>query len=437
MQWLGQPLEFLDRCAERYGDTFSVDLGIVPPSIFTSDPEAIARLFAPDSHERFDSGRGNEVLSITLGRNSMIVADGERHQRQRKLLMPPFHGERMRAYGLLIRQIVEKVTTDWQAGKPVLVRTAMQKITLQVILQAVFGLHEGPRLRQLRNRLSWFLDSTGSPMTIGLSLLLPWDLGPLSPRGNLLAGLRQIDELIYAEIRERRTRGDRSGTDILTMMICARDEAGEPLTDVELRDQLMTLLVAGHETTASSLAWALYWVHRQPEIKEKLRAELDSAGNDPGEIAGLPYLSAVCSETLRLYPVALLAFPRIAREPIEVAGNHYAAGTILLPCIYLAHRRAEVYPEPERFRPERFLERQYSPYEYLPFGGGNRRCIGLAFALYEMKLILADLISGFELTLADDRPLKPVRRGVTAAPPGSLRISVSARRSGHALAPAR
>ena len=210
----------------------------------------------------------------------------------------------------------------------------------------------------------------------------------------------------------------------------ARDEAGQPMTDEELRDELMTLLMAGHETTASALTWALYWVYHLPEVHDKLLHELNPLGNDahPYEIAKLPYLTAVCQETLRIYPVAITAFFRIPKEPFQVMGYEFEAGTGLIPCIYLTHHREDIYPEPKRFRPERFLERQFSQYEYLPFGGGNRRCIGLAFAQFEMKLVLATIVSRFQLALVDRRPVKPVRRGLTVAPPGGMRMVVTSER---------
>jgi len=429
MQWLGRPLDFLERCHARYGDTFTVNLGVVPPSVFLCHPEALAALFAPDAASRFDSGRGNAVLSVTLGERSLIVLDGEHHQNLRRLVMPPFHGERLRAFGETIATIAQKSFARWQPGRAALVRPTLARITMEVILQVVFGLSEGERLQRLRSRLGWLLDVTSAPLWVGASILLPQDLGPWSPRGQLKAELAEIDRLIYAEIGERRRAGRLEGNDMLTMMMLARDESGEPLSDVELRDQLMTLLVAGHETTATTLAWALALVHKHPPVRERLLAELAATDGDPQQRMNLPYLNAVCQETMRLFPVAMLAFPRIPKEPITLQGRTYPAGTVLMPCIYLAHRRPEVFPDPTRFQPERFLGRQYSPYEFLPFGGGHRRCIGLAFSLYEMKIILAELLTTLELALPEREDVRPVRRGVTLSPPGSLRLAVLSRRS--------
>ncbi len=207
----------------------------------------------------------------------------------------------------------------------------------------------------------------------------------------------------------------------------ARDESGQPMTEAELRDELRTLLMAGHESTASAIAWAFYWIHQLPEVKQKLLEELDALGPepDPSAIAKLPYLSAVCSETLRLYPVFWFTFARILKAPLTIMGYEFEPGTFLLPCVYLTHHRPDLYPEPKRFKPERFLERQFSPYEYLPFGGGNRRCLGYAFALFEMKLVLAAVLSQMNLSLTNTRPVRPVRRGVVFTPSGGVEMVIT------------
>jgi cytochrome P450 family 110 len=210
---------------------------------------------------------------------------------------------------------------------------------------------------------------------------------------------------------------DTTRNDMLTLLMLARDEAGEALTDEELRDELMTLLVAGHETTATALTWALYWIHKVPEVRQQLLAELQTVDpGDHGALSRLPYLNAVCCETLRIYPVGMLTFPRVTTSRVELGGYSLEPGTIVIGSIYLTHRRKEIYPDPDRFRPERFLERRFSPYEYLPFGGGARRCIGMTFAQFEMKLVISGILSSFELALADNRSARPMRRGVTAGP---------------------
>lgn len=273
---------------------------------------------------------------------------------------------------------------------------------------------------------------TGSPLKASV-IFIPWlqqDLGEWSPWGKVVRRKNKIYSLLQAEIEERKANPELVGEDVLSLMMSARDENGEALSDIELKDQMMTLLVAGHETTATSLAWALYWIHQSPHVKEKLLVELDNFAdfNDPLAIARLPYLTAVCHETLRIYPVAIVTFLRLAKASVEVRGHQFPPGTILAPMIYLTHRREDIYPDAKQFKPERFLDRQYSPYEFLPFGGGNRLCIGYALALLEMKLVLATILKGCDLSLSSDRKIKPQRRGATIAPHNGVPLVLNARR---------
>lgn len=432
LKLVARPLDYLETYAQRYGDAFTVGTK-KSPFVYLSNPKAIQEIFTADP-QLFDSGRGNRLLQFLLGDNSLVLLDGDRHQRQRRLLMPPFHGDRMRAYSQLICDITQEVTSRWTVGESFKVRPFMQEITLRVILQAVFGLHSGRRYQQLQQLISSLLESITSPLSSTLFFFpsLRQDWGPLSPWGRFLRQKQKVDQLIYDEIRERREQNDLSGNDILTLLMLARDEAGQPMTDEELRDELMTLLIAGHETTASALTWALYWTHYLPEVHDKLRHELNNLGEnaDPSAITRLPYLTAVCGETLRIYPVTLTTFVRVLKSAMQVMDYQFEAGTILVPCVYLVHHREDIYPEPKRFKPERFLERQFSPYEYFPFGGSNRRCIGMAFAQMEMKLVLATILSRFELAVVARRPVKPVRRGLTVAAPASLQmVAVSQRQS--------
>jgi len=419
IQWIASPLELLESAQKKYGDTFTLQLGSYRPLVFISNPQAIQEIFTA-SPEQFDAGSGNEILRPLLGDQSLTLMEGARHQRQRRLLLPPFHGDRMRAYGQLICDTTERTIGQWRIGEPFSVRSSMQEISLKVILQAVFGLYEGQRCEQLKQLLRSVLDVTGSPLSSSLLFFksLQQDLGAWSPWGRFLRQKQQIDQLLNAEIEERRQQTDSSRADILSMLMSARDENGQPMTDAELRDELITLLVAGHETTASALTWALYWIHHLPEVCDRLLKELDTVGDkkDLSEISRLPYLTAVCSETLRIYPVAMLTFPRIVKSPLQIMGYQFEPDTVLAGCIYLTHHREDLYPEPKSFKPERFLERQFSPYEYLPFGGGNRRCIGMAFALFEMKLVLATVLSHWQLAIADHHSVQPVRRGLTLAP---------------------
>ena len=443
LRWIIQPIEYLDECDRRFGDWFQLDFGTGSSFVFLSDPKAIEQLFtAPIG--AFDSGRGNWLLRPTLGDNSLLLLDGEQHQRQRQLIMPSFHGERMRTYGAIIRQITDRVTQQWQVGKPFSVRPFMQEISLRVIMQAVFGLAESglaeqvetadrqpDRSERLKATLDDFLKLTASRLGFAIGIF-PWmraDLGAWSPGGRFNRMKQAIDDMLYAEIRERRANFDPARSDILSLLLAARDEAGQSMSDEELRDELITLLLAGHETTATAMSWALYWIHKLPHIRETVMAELQALGSnpDPMALARAPYLSAICSETLRIYPVAIITEARITKAPMQVMGYSFDTEAMLVPCIYLTHQREELYPNPRQFRPERFLERQYSPYEYLPFGGSNRRCIGAAFALFEMKLALASILSHAHLELTNDRPVKPIRRGVTVAPQGGINLVMTER----------
>jgi cytochrome P450 len=419
----------MENSAQSYDDIFTARWGHFKPFVMLFSPQGIQELLTLDP-KQFDSGRGNGILKPLLGEQSMILLDGDRHQRQRQLLTPPFHGERMRAYGELICDVTLAVMSQQRIGKPFAVRSAMQEISLRVILKAVFGLDEGERLQQLRNLLRTMLDSVSSPISSSLLFfpLLQRDFGSWSPWGRFLCQQQQIDQLIYAEIAERRERPDSTRSDILTLLMSAVDAEGQPMTDQELRDELLTLLVAGHETTASAMTWALYWIQTLPDVHDQLLKEINTLSDpsDPMAVARLPYLNAVCSETLRIYPVAMLTLPRVAKSSVKLMGYEFEPETMIVGCIYLTHHREDIYPEPKCFKPERFLERQFSSFEFLPFGGSNRRCIGAAFAMFEMKLVLATILSHWGLAMVDTRPVRPVRRGVTLGPPSGMQMVLTA-----------
>ncbi len=384
IKWIADPFEYLDDCAKRYGDIFTLRLLGFPPFVFIANPEGIQEIFSADV-KSFDVGRTNYLARPFFGDNSLILFDGDRHKKERKLLMPPFHGEKVKSYARSICQIAEKVASEWLVNKPFIARDAMQNITLEVILQVVFGLSEGKRYQQIKPLLAEWLDITASPVGASFIFLkfLQQDLGAWSPWGKFVRLRQQIYAFLQAEIDDRRANPQLQSNDILSLMLSATDESGQPMTDEQLRDEMITLLVAGHETTATALAWTFYWINYLPEVKEKLLQEIDSLGEnpDPMEISRLPYLTAVCQETLRIYPVGAIAFARIANSTIEIMGRQFEPDTMLVPSIYSTHHREDLYPEPKQFRPERFLGRKYSPYEFIPFGGGNRLCLGYALAM--------------------------------------------------------
>jgi cytochrome P450 family 110 len=431
---VADPIAFLDANARQFGDTFTTRvLGInSPPVVFLGHSQAIQAVFTTLS-DAFELGKVTHVFRPLVGNQSLIMQEGARHQRQRQLLMPALHREQLHSQGHLICQLAQKKMLDWELGRSLLIREEMSEISLQVILQVVFGLVPGERYERLKQLLSRLLEAITSPLysTQFFFPMLQQNVGRWSPWGQFLDQMAQIDALIYAEIRDRRSHSLHNRTDILSVLMSACDEAGNSMDDEELRDQLMTLLLLGHETTASALTWAFYWLHRHPECLEKLRDEFNDLGDDPDPVtlSQLPYLTAVCKEALRVYPIALISQPRKVKRTIELEGFTYEPGTVLVPCIYLAHRRSETYENPDQFQPDRFLDQKFSPYEYFPFGGGSRSCIGMALSLFEMKLVLATVLSWYEFETNVTTPIRPARRGITFVPPDVFHLTVTKERA--------
>ncbi len=403
--WGVRPMPFMERCHERYGDIFTMKIAHEGTWVMLAHPDMVKQVFTGDPAV-FHAGEGNVILRPLVGSNSVLQLDDAPHMVQRKLLLPPFHGERMQRYGDLLTEIADGEIDGWPTDAPFSLWPRMQAITLEVILRAVFGLEQGERLEALRTRLRGLLEASTSTATMALLAFL----GP--ERVTRLPMFRReldpVDELIYAEIRERREDPDVADReDILSLLVQARHENGEPMSDEELRDELVTLLVAGHETTATSLAWSIERLVRHPDKLERLREEVFAEQDE--------YLDAVCKETLRLRPV-LPVVARVLKEEAEIGGYRLPAGVTVTPCIHLIHRRPDIYPEPRRFRPERFLERPAGTYTWIPFGGGVRRCLGATFALFEMKQVLSRIVSQVELRpgTADGERVK--RRAITLSP---------------------
>jgi cytochrome P450 family 110 len=432
---IADPTAFLDKQAQRYGDPFTTwVLGIhSPPVVFFSNPDAIQAIFTTLSN-KLALGKVTDVFRPLTGDESLIMQDGLRHQQQRQMLMPALHGEGLYRWGQAICDLTREAVDRWVIGSVLNIQTEMLHISLEVILRVVFGLKPGSRYQRLQQLLHQLLEDINSP-TYSIQFFLPplqQDLGMWSPWGQFVRIRQQIDELLYAEISDRRQQGTHNRSDILSILMSATDAAGQPLSDVELRDQLMTLLLLGHETTASGLTWIFYWLQREPQVADRLLQELNALDNrtDPKTIANQPYLNAVCKETLRIYPIALISQPRWVKETVDLMGYQFEPGTVLIPCIYLAHRRPDTYLNPDRFLPERFLSGKVkSPYEYLPFGGGSRSCIGMALAMYEMKLVLATVLQQVTLVSSSEKlpAVKPTRRGITFVPPQEFRVQVSNR----------
>jgi cytochrome P450 family 110 len=416
----------LNECEKRFGETFRLRLSSAPPIIFFSHPDAIKAVFTGDE-EDLRAGEANFRLEPILGRHSLLLLDGREHLRERRLLQPPFHGDRMLSYGVVMREIAARAVERWPIGRPFPLHPEMQGVTLDVILRTVFGLDEGPAKRDLRGALLDLLNLGSNPQLV---LAAQQGIGNgAGPAARFFAARDRVDRLLFAEIATRRQTDVTGRSDILSLLVQATYEDGRSLEDQALRDELITMLVAGHETTATALVWAVSHVLGHQEVRTRLFDELAGASSaplDPERTIRLEYLDAVCRETLRLTPIIPLLCRRLMR-PMQIGGADLPAGVVAAPCIYLAHRRPERWPEPERFRPERFLETKPTPYEFLPFGGGVRRCLGMAFALVEMKIVLAEVLSRLELRTAPGYQVRVVRRSVTLAPSEGMPVVVAQR----------
>lgn len=412
-QFMRRPLEMLERWHHRYGDAFTVRFLGFGTGVYVADPEAIRSLFTGDQSDLL-AGEANSFLEPILGKHSVLVLDGPEHLRQRRLLLPPFQGSRVAAFREVVHEVAEREVDGWRRGSELVLRERMRALTFEVICRAVFGVTEHERVDRLRTALMSVIDSSTLLLVIPL---LRSDLGPRSPGGRFARRLRVADALLYEEIARRRREPDlEERADVLSLLMRARDEDGRPMSDQELRDELFTMLGAGHETTATGLAFALELLMRHPPALARLRGAI-SAGDDD------EHLDAVVHETLRLRPV-IDAAERTLTKPRTVAGWELPAGVKVYPAIALVHRRPELYPAPGEFRPERFLREGAESYAWLPFGGGIRRCIGAALAQLEMREALRVIVSRAQL-----RPLRPdadpvVLRGVTLAPKYGVRVRV-------------
>ena len=405
------PLGFLAARQRRYGDIFSVRFPFFGRVVYVAHPDLVKEVFT-GAPAVFHAGEANAtVLEPALGPHSVLTLDDEPHMRQRKLLLPPFHGERIQRYGELIVEMTRREMESWPVGEPFALRPHTQRITLAVIMRAVFGVHDEARLARFERLIDDFAQRVG---VITSFPFLRRDLGRLSPWNRFVRSREALDEFIYEEIRLRRAEvGHEERDDVLSLLLGARDEEGEAMSDRELRDELVTVLGAGHETTATGLAWAVERLTRDPEVLAKLRASIAAGEED--------YLNATVKETLRARPVIVDVARRLT-APATVGGYELPAGQFVLPAIAALHYREDLFPEPERFRPERFLDAKVDNYAWIPFGGGIRRCIGAAFAEYEMRLILREFVDRAELRPVDRKP-EPVRvRNITLAPAKGTRV---------------
>lgn len=413
--FLVKPTRFFDACAADCGDFFTLRPQKDRVLVVTSDPATVREVFTGDPAV-LHAGEGNIVLAPILGPGSTLLLDGAEHLRHRKMLLPPFHGERMRRYGAVMDEIASRHIGAWPRGRRFPVLPSMQAITLEIIIRAVFGITDPARVERVAAPLRQVLDLVGTRRNVVALGLTQGRRGRLSPWRRFFAARDAADVLLREEIADRR-RDPQSAErdDIFSMLVAARDESGRGLTDDELRDELMTLLVAGHETTATALAWTLERIVRHPHVLERLEDERRGGGD--------AYLDAVIRETLRLRPVVPAVVRRLQR-PMTYGGWDLPAGVHIAPSIYLLHRRADLYPDPTAFRPERFVGRTPGTYEWIPFGGGVRRCLGASFALYEMRIVLQAILRDASLVSSTRDDEATTRRAITFAPARGGRLAV-------------
>jgi cytochrome P450 len=429
-RWLVRPIAFMESARRRFGDAFSVRfMGFERPMVMLSDPEAIRALYTAHEHG-LPPGRSIALLPV-MGPGSVLLLEGSEHLARRKLMLPPFHGERMRSYETTVREVAERELDSWPVDRPFAIHPRMQAITLEVILSAVFGVTDPARSQRLRERLPLLLGETSS-VALQFRVLLSRRLGRGDPLESLGKLVGEIDELLLAEIAERRAdEAHAEREDILSLLVAARFQDGTEMSDREVRDQLITLLLAGHETTATALAWTFDLLLRHPAALTRLTAEVDAGDDDDA------YLRAVISEALRLRPVVPLAGRRLASD-LNAGGLSLPAGTDVTPAIWLTHTRADLYPEPYAFRPERFLEseggRAVNTYGWIPFGGGVRRCLGAAFAEMEMRVVLEMVLERCVLSPASGKAERVTRRNITFSPRNGTLVHSRPRSSG-VLAP--
>jgi cytochrome P450 len=408
-------------CAREYGDPFTVPT-VYGPTVVTGTPDAVRSILAadPDTFGAYPK----DLIGPLAGETSLLVVTGDRHRRDRGVLMGPFHGDRMRAYGSLIADIADREAGRLRPGERFDARDLMQRISLQAIARVLFGAGD-PRADDLCDAAVALIEAASPAI-----LVFTWlrrDLAGMGPWARFSRASRHLDDLILAAIADRRARPPRDGDeDVLGMLLAARCEDGAPLTDDDVRCQIITLMLAGYETTATSLAWAFYWLHRHEDALDRLVAEVSSAGGSPSALARLPYLDAVCHEVLRLCPPAPEAL-RPLRRPLRLDGWDLPAGVTVSMSIVLVHQREDLYPRAQSFRPERFLERKFGPHEFLPFGGGARRCAGAALALYEMKVVLGTLLEARRFRLLE-RGVTAAFRNLTVGPSGGVQMAYEGQR---------
>jgi cytochrome P450 len=427
VRFAGDPLALLDKCHRRYGDAFTLHIAGNGRFVMLSDPEVVREVFRGDP-DVLHSGEANSLFIATVGRNSVLVLDEAPHARQRRVVVPPLKGERMRAFFDAMRLETLEAVRAWPVGTPFATLPSLRRITLRVILRTGLGLDPGPEMDRFEWKMERFLSNGRQRYALVMMTIVPIQRLSGSRWVPLFRQLSDLDDDLFAFIAARR-RGDHApvGQNVLDDLLAATHEDGTPIDDREVRDALITILIGGHDTTALALAWAMAEIAEHPEVVDRLRDELVRVtGGGPPEAGHLPeleYLEAAIRESLRLRPVAPFVLRKTVK-PFAVGGREYPAGVVLCPCSYLVHRREELYPEPEQFRPQRFLERKFGTHEWFPFGGGNRICLGMPFALYEMKVLLATVLSQVRPSRPAGARSRARRFGIVLGPDDGGRIVI-------------
>jgi cytochrome P450 len=418
---LERPARFQVALRRRYGEAATLQT-IDGKLVMALTSEGARQILTadPDGYEPIMK----RAFTGIVGTGSLWVMAGEQHRQERQLVAPPFHAQRVRGWGQTIQQLAREQTDRWQAGQELRAYPAMLDISRDLVLRVVLGVSEGDRLREGRRVLGLLLEASTPWISMVWAVQRWW-----FPSWRTYVRARNaFTRFVERELADRRARGSQSD-DVLGLLLVARYADGSAIPDAMIRDELITILLAGHETTATALAWAVYELARHPDVLARLRAELDALGPnpEPDAIARQPYLSAVCNETLRLHTI-LTEVGRVPREPCTLLGYTIPVGVAISVGIAAIHHDPEIYPEPDRFRPERFLERTYSPFEFLPFGGGDRRCLGAALSDYEMRITLATVISSWDLESTGED--QDVRHNIGSGPKHGVPIRVHGRRQG-------
>jgi cytochrome P450 len=424
------PLPFLEGCARRFGDPFTLRLAGFGTLVMLADPDAARDVFHGDP-QSLHSGEGNEFLALSVGRNSVIVLDEAPHARQRRVLLPPLKGDRMRSYFDAMQEETRAAARAWAPGRAVRTDEPMRAVTLRVILRAVLGRVGAAEMEAVERKVHHLLDAGRTRyglMIVQLIARLRLQGLPYTPWTAYFRHQRDLDDSLFSLIAaRRRAPAAERGDNILADLLAATHEDGTPLTDQEIRDDVATILFAGHETTAVALAWALEQITARPDVMQEITEELSrvTGGGAPraDQLHRLDYLDAAVRESLRRRTI-LPFVVRLTKRPFTAGGREYPPGVLLCPCNHLVHHRPDLYPEPAAFRPERFLRRKFAGHEWFPFGGGDRTCLGMAFALYEMKVVLSTLLAEVRLERPAAWRSAPVRRGVVLAPDDGARVVV-------------